>query len=46
MSVQLSPKIIFLKFEQNRTNFEEGVAKKRNTVLFKMAVTVMGGALM
>ena len=46
ISMRLSPKIIWAKFGQNWTNFEGGVAKKRNTVLYKMATTVMGGVLM
>jgi len=33
-------------FGQNWTKFEGGVAKKLNTVHFKMATTVMGGVLM
>ncbi len=45
-SVQLSPNIIWANFEKNWINFQGGVAIRLNTVLFKMAATVMGGVLL
>ncbi len=46
ISVQLSPKIIWANFGKNWLNFQGGVAKIHNTVLFKMVATVMGGVLL